>query len=56
MLNSVSFKYRINQMLELRFTGKISMALNVDWCPLKEDTQEYIDACERQQQFEVSWN
>ena len=56
MLNSVSFKYRINQMLELRFTGKISLSLDVDNCVLKEDTQEYIDACERHQQFEVSWN
>ena len=43
-------------MYALPFTGKISMAFNIGWCPLKEDTQEYVDACEREQGFEVSYN
>ena len=40
--------------LELYIAGMISITLNIDWCVPKENTTEYIEACDRQQEFEVS--
>ena len=35
------------------FAGKISISIAAGWCEPYENTTEYIEACEREDQFDV---